>query len=210
MANIFLFFDARRQVSKRLALSDMSDCEVMQTTHFPRDVVEELRDMIGGELDRHTRRSHLVPVETQLLAALQFYAKGSFQRVVGHNCGLAQSSVSHCINDVTQSLVKRAPEWIAYPTDAAMLRATKQAFHQVARFPNVVGAVDCTHVAIKAPTVNEEAYVNRKGAHTINVHEAAGRRRQVASQLTRQLHLAVVRSAWSVQQRSAARKMASW
>ena len=66
------------------------------------------------------------------------------------------------------------------------------------------------HVAIKALTVNEEAYVNRKGAHTINVHEAAGRRRQVASQLTRQLHLAVVRSAWSVQQRSAARKMASW
>ena len=97
MANIFPFFDARRQVSKRLALSDMSDCEVMQTTRFPRDVVEELRNMIGGELDRHTRRSHLVPVETQLMAALQFYATGSFQWVVGRNCGLAQSSVNQLL-----------------------------------------------------------------------------------------------------------------
>ena len=129
MANIIPFFDARRQVSKRLTLSDMSDSEIMQTTRFPRPVVEELCVMIGDELDRHTGRSHPVPVETQLLAALQFYATGSFQWVVGRNCGLAQSSVSHCIRDVTQALVKRAPEWITYPTDAATIRATKHAFH---------------------------------------------------------------------------------
>jgi len=169
MANIFPFFDARRQISKRLSFEDLSDGEMIQTTRFPRSIVEELRDVIGGELNRHTGRSSPVPVETQLLAALEFYATGSFQWVVGRNCGLAQSSVSHCISKVTEALVKLAPEYIVYPTDAATLRATKHAFHQVARFPNVVGAIDCTHVVIKAPTVNEEAYVNRKGAHTINV-----------------------------------------
>jgi len=29
--------------------------------------------------------------------------------------------------------------------------------------------LDCTHIAIKAPSTNEEAYVNRKGVHSINV-----------------------------------------
>ena len=95
------------------------------------------------------------------MAALQFYATGSFQRVVGRNCGLAQSTVSHCINDVTQALVKCAPEWTTYPTNAATLRA------------------------IKVLTVNEESTCQPQGVQTINVHEAAGRRHQVARQLTR-------------------------
>jgi len=42
MANIFSFFDARRQVSKRLSLEDLSDGEIIQTTRFPRSAVEEL------------------------------------------------------------------------------------------------------------------------------------------------------------------------
>ena len=37
------------------------------------------------------------------------------------------------------------------------------AFNAVANFPNVLGAIDCTHVAIKAPSCSEDAYVNRKG-----------------------------------------------
>jgi len=87
MASIFLFFDARRQLSKRLSFEDLSNGEIIQTTHFSRSVVEELRDMIGGELGHHTGRSSRVPVETQLLAALEFYATRSFQWVVGQNCG---------------------------------------------------------------------------------------------------------------------------
>jgi len=46
MANIFPFFDARHQVSKCLSLEDLFNDEIIQTTHFPRSVVEELRDMI--------------------------------------------------------------------------------------------------------------------------------------------------------------------
>ncbi|KAL3992082.1 olfactory receptor [Sarotherodon galilaeus] len=37
-------------------------------------------------------------------------------------------------------------------------------------FPNVIGAIDCTHIAIKAPPgPNEGDFVNRKGVHSINV-----------------------------------------
>ncbi len=41
---------------------------------------------------------------------------------------------------------------------------------RIAGFPGVVGAIDGTRVCIISPTVNEEAYVDRKGLHSINVH----------------------------------------
>jgi len=50
MANIFPFFDARRQVGKRLSLEDLSDGEIIQTTRFPRSVVEEFWDMIKNNI----------------------------------------------------------------------------------------------------------------------------------------------------------------
>ena len=43
------------------------------------------------------------------------------------------------------------------------------AFYSVARFPNVLGATDYMHATIKASSLNEEAFVNRKGIHKINV-----------------------------------------
>lgn len=36
-------------------------------------------------------------------------------------------------------------------------------------FPNVIGVIDCTHIRIQAPSVNENDYVNRKGYHSINI-----------------------------------------
>ena len=36
-------------------------------------------------------------------------------------------------------------------------------------FPGVIGAIDCTHLRLIAPTNNPEDYINRKGNHSINV-----------------------------------------
>ena len=38
----------------------------------------------------------------------------------------------------------------------------------MAGFLNVVGAIYCTHMAIKSLSVNDEAYVNRKHVQMIN------------------------------------------
>jgi len=44
----------------------------------------------------------------------------------------------------------------------------KAQFEARAGFPNVIGAIDCTPIAIKAPSHDEFVYVNRKHFHSIN------------------------------------------
>ena len=150
-------------------LRNLTDEQVFEMTRFPRRAVEGICTLLHADLSHPTTRSNALPVDTQVLAALQFYATGSFQWMLGRSCGVSQSSVSLTIDSVTQALVRHAPAFISFAIDRPAIRRQKLAFHAVAGFPNVVGAVDCTHVAIKSPSVNEEAYVNRKGVHTINV-----------------------------------------
>ncbi|CAC5364487.1 Protein eyes shut homolog,Neurogenic locus Notch protein,Neurogenic locus notch homolog protein 3,Protein eyes shut,Protocadherin Fat 4,Delta-like protein C,Neurogenic locus notch homolog protein 1,Fibropellin-3,Protein crumbs homolog 2,Sushi, nidogen and EGF-like domain-containing protein 1,Protein jagged-1a,Sushi, von Willebrand factor type A, EGF and pentraxin domain-containing protein 1,Protein jagged-2,Neurogenic locus notch homolog protein 2,Protein crumbs homolog 1,Protein jagged-1,Protein jagged-1b len=55
------------------------------------------------------------------------------------------------------------------PTDAARFETVMRGFYDIAGFPNVVGAVDGTHVCIESPSIIEHIYVNRKNYHSINV-----------------------------------------
>jgi len=176
MANASLVLGTLRNRQKvsnsHLTLADLTDEEVYKTTRFPRFAVQEICTLLNEKLRRPTTRSCALPVETQILAALQFYATGSFQWVVGRSCDLSQSSVSIAVTDVTNALVDLAPAFIKFPVDQRTIMSNKLAFHATAGFPNVVAAIDCTHVAIKAPSVHEETFVNRKGVHTINVQAA--------------------------------------
>ena len=59
--------------------------------------------------------------------------------------------------------------YIKFPYNAVEQANIKAQFAARAGFPNVIGAIDCTHIAIKAPSQNEFVYVNRKHFHSINV-----------------------------------------
>uniref|UniRef100_A0A8W8JGW1 DDE Tnp4 domain-containing protein n=1 Tax=Magallana gigas TaxID=29159 RepID=A0A8W8JGW1_MAGGI len=45
----------------------------------------------------------------------------------------------------------------------------KTGFYLAAGFPNVIGCIDGTRVRFQAPSVDENAFVNRKGYHSINM-----------------------------------------
>ena len=56
-----------------------------------------------------------------------------------------------------------------FPYSAQEQRNVKEDFLHKTGFPNVIGTIDCTHVAIRAPHVNEYVYINGKHLHSINV-----------------------------------------
>ena len=59
--------------------------------------------------------------------------------------------------------------FISFPKDSAQDQMKlKRQFQEKKAFPNALGAIDCTHVAIKAPKNDEPAFVNRKNFQSIN------------------------------------------
>lgn len=82
---------------------------------------------------------------------------------------MSQSSFCRIMPSVLAGIIRMAPQHINFPYTEVEQANIKTQFAAMSGFPNVIGAIDCTHVAIKAPSVNEVAYVNRKNVHTINV-----------------------------------------
>lgn len=49
----------------------------------------------------------------------------------------------------------------------------KSSFEEEGGFPGIIGVVDGTHIRIRAPEQEPEAYINRKKFHSINVQLVA-------------------------------------
>lgn len=92
------------------------------------------------------------------------------QQCTSDDLGPSQSTVSRVINSTIAALTTpNIRQFIDFPSDLQTIQQKQAAFIRNAGFPGDVGAIDDTHVHIIAPTVNEEAYVNNKGFHSINV-----------------------------------------
>lgn len=111
----------------------------------------------------------------QVLTALRFYASGSYQRSVGQDITVAigQSAVSDCIGCVSKAICDALlTRYCSFPRSAEEIEHLKSGFAAISRMPGCIGAIDCTHIAIIAPSVptyREAVYVNRKGYHSLNV-----------------------------------------
>ena len=113
-------------------------------------------------------RSHAIPLTLQICTALRYFATGSYQNLIGDANTVSQPSVSRIVKKFSSSLTSKSGNFIRMPATNVETGAAKQGFYNVASFPNVVGAIDGTHIKILAPREGEEAFVNRKGFHSIN------------------------------------------
>ncbi|XP_023312303.1 putative nuclease HARBI1, partial [Anoplophora glabripennis] len=78
--------------------------------------------------------------------------------------------VSRVVHEVATSIITElGNQWIHFPTTNEEKNNLKARFMEKTGFPGVIGAIDCTHVAILAPAQEEHNYLNRKGYHSKNV-----------------------------------------
>ncbi|KAG5863086.1 hypothetical protein JTB14_036697 [Gonioctena quinquepunctata] len=83
---------------------------------------------------------------------------------------MSQQTVGRCIREVCRAVnTILAPIWIQFPTTIPDKNANKTRFMETTGFPGSIGAIDCTHVYILKPIVEEHNYVNRRGRHSKNV-----------------------------------------
>ena len=76
----------------------------------------------------------------QLLVALQFYATGSFERVIGDTFGVSVFAACTVLHMVSRAIARGKGRFISIP---ANLQEVKGKCYETAGFPGVVGAIDC-------------------------------------------------------------------
>lgn len=152
-------------------LDTLTDNEILRNYRFTRQGIFHLINVFGNELEHPTNRNHSLTAQQQLLVTLRFYATGAPQHVFGELFGVERSSVSKVITRVTTIIQSKVRQHVSFPTAANEITTTKQSFYQLCGIPNVLGAIDCTHIRLyKAPLKDTEPlYVNRKHWHSINV-----------------------------------------
>ncbi|XDV36144.1 hypothetical protein PO909_005988 [Leuciscus waleckii] len=95
-------------------------------------------------------------VEQMVCVALRFFASEAFLYSVGDAEQLNKATICRTIRSVCLAIKALADVFISFPGHRRLCDI-KEEFYRIAGFPNVIGAVDCTH------------FVNRKSFHSINV-----------------------------------------
>ncbi|KAJ1127692.1 hypothetical protein NDU88_006085 [Pleurodeles waltl] len=80
---------------------------------------------------------------------------------------------SHChtsqvLSRVLSALMKYMRSYIVFPEEDE-LATVKGDFYALGHSPNIIGAIDGTHVALVPPKGSEQVYRNRKSYHSMNV-----------------------------------------
>ncbi|CAC5410775.1 HARBI1 [Mytilus coruscus] len=140
----------------------MDDEQKVCRYRLSRPLILDLCGMSENDLARPTARCRAFSVSFQIMVALRFYATGSFQMVNADVHNISRPSVYKITSDVTSCLKRLCKNYIKMPTDEAGLHNIMRGYYEKTNFPNVVGAIDGTHIRIKSPIEDEHLYVNRK------------------------------------------------
>ena len=160
-----------RRISRirRDFFTDYSEEEFKSRFRFSKASVTFILNKIKPKLVRNIQRRDCISPMLQLLIALRFYATGSFQAVVGDTVNVSKATVCRVVDKVTCEIALLRSKYVRMPTAQERPSVAAQ-FFEIAGFPRIIGAVDCTHIKIVSPGGNRaELYRNRKGYFSVNV-----------------------------------------
>lgn len=86
----------------------------------------------------------------QILLTLRFFATGSFIISAGDFAGVSTTSAHRIIHRVTNAIARLRPHFIKFPITNNEIKKEQLEFYKIARFPRVIGCIDCTHVRVQS------------------------------------------------------------
>lgn len=105
-----------------------------------------------------------------VLGTLRYLATGSILQVIGDVNGFDKSTASRVIAKVIRAIAQLHQQFIKMPDTPVEQERVKIEFYRIARFPNCIGSIDCTHIKIQSPGGdNAEIFRNRKTFFSMNV-----------------------------------------
>src|SRR6266542_4037011 len=78
------------------------------------------------------------------------------------------STFSYTLREFISVIIKKfLPEKIIFPSTELEINKITSGFKKLERIPNIIGAIDGSHIPIKAPHLFPVDYFNRKGFYSI-------------------------------------------
>ncbi|XP_067119133.1 putative nuclease HARBI1 [Centruroides vittatus] len=107
-------------------------------------------------------------VDQQLLMSLWLLANQESFRGVGDRFGVCRRTAWRCLMRIVRAInVLNTQSHIINWPSAQKARKTAQTFAMKYGITGVIGCLDGKHIAIKAPLEEPQAYINRKGFHSL-------------------------------------------
>ncbi|KAJ1187530.1 hypothetical protein NDU88_004305 [Pleurodeles waltl] len=129
----------------------MEDRHIIITYRLDRATIQELCAQLEPDLMSSIRQPTGIPPLVRVLSVLHFLASGLFQTTVAMASGMSQPMFSNVLTRVLSALLKHMRSYIVFPQveDLATMKAD---FYALGHIPNIIGAIDGTHVAfVPAP-----------------------------------------------------------
>jgi hypothetical protein len=99
-----------------------------------------------------------------------------FQSGVAEDLEVHQTAVSKFIADFATKIVEKASLWIKFPGTQEEFEAAKADWQVSYKFSCAIGALACTHIPIRKPSVHGDEYTNRKGFPSVNIQATCNSR----------------------------------
>ncbi|XP_066934300.1 uncharacterized protein [Clytia hemisphaerica] len=149
-----------------------------QDFRIKKETFEMLVRLMSPRLAKQdTQLRKAVPIEKRIAIGLWRLATGNAYRTVGKTFGVAKSTAVSITRDFYKELSRISGQVIHFPVTRDETREEIGRFKEETncKIPQVVGAIDGTHIKITAPASEHEGdYYSRKQCYTINTQAVVG------------------------------------
>lgn len=137
-----------------------------QQLRVTRNSFNRILNILGHRLVRQPSRLR-DPLPPEKILALGLYRLGHENSYVsiGPSFNVGKATVVEAVQDVVEALYEVRNEYIKFPETEAETLAATGTFAELSELPNIVGAIDGSHVRIKAPKDNAVDYFSRYQQH---------------------------------------------
>lgn len=147
-----------------------SEEEFFSNFRVSRHVATELRDSFEGSeyYKNDSGQFGKISAHNHILIFLWFigHEAASFADV-SDRFNITKSSLERIIQRVSVFLSNLAPQVIVWPNAAEKLEIAEH--FQANGFPNIIGAIDGSHLKIDKPENDPDSYINRKGYYSVQM-----------------------------------------
>ncbi|XP_044764538.1 putative nuclease HARBI1 [Coccinella septempunctata] len=160
----------RREIRTRMEhFENYDDEEFRCRFRLTKASINYVLSLIEDDIRTTTNLNSAISPVNRLLLTLRYYATGCFLRAVADLSGVSAASACRIVAEVSLAIANLRTEFVKFPSN---LQSVIHGFYSIARFPRVIGVIDCTqtHITIKSPGGdNAEYYRDRHGNFSMNV-----------------------------------------